>query len=218
MDLTNGIGQGDPFSMVSYLLYNADLIEIAGDKETDDALGYIDDVVAMAIGDDFEQTTDQLWTMMTKNGGSEQWSKEHNSEFEINKFAVMHCTQQMQQDPHNHQQHIPLNCPPLVLQGQVIKGVNSYTYLGVEIDDQLHWHAQAKKGMAKAKQWNSLYGRLTRPSTGLNSKFMRQLYITVAIPKMTYALEVWYTPPTQPAGSRRKTGSVRVLNCMQSLQ
>ena len=35
---------------------------------------------------------------------------------------------------------------------------------------------------------------------------------------MTYALDVWYTPPTKPLGHRRSTGSVGVLRQMVKLQ
>jgi hypothetical protein len=47
---------------------------------------------------------------------------------------------------------------------------------------------------------------------------MRQLYIAVALPKMTYALDVWYTPPTKPVGQRKSIGSVGVLRQMTKLQ
>ncbi|KAI3997971.1 hypothetical protein K525DRAFT_179343, partial [Schizophyllum commune Loenen D] len=37
---------------------------------------------------------------------------------------------------------------------------------------------------------------------------MRTLFKTVAIPKMTYGLEVWYTPVHRVEGHRRDSGSV----------
>ncbi|KAF8964630.1 hypothetical protein BDZ97DRAFT_1631680, partial [Flammula alnicola] len=70
----------------------------------------------------------------------------------------------------------------------------SFKYLGVHIDSQLRWTVQAQKGVANATQWIMQYHRLTKISTGINSKLMRLLYISVALPKMTYALDVWYTP------------------------
>jgi ribonuclease HI len=47
---------------------------------------------------------------------------------------------------------------------------------------------------------------------------MRRLYITVALPKITYGLDVWYTPPTKPAGFTKNTGSVGVLHNLQKTQ
>ena len=57
IDLLNGIGQGDPLSMILYVLYNTDLLEITGNKENEDSLGYVDDVALIAVGKDLEETT-----------------------------------------------------------------------------------------------------------------------------------------------------------------
>jgi hypothetical protein len=37
--ILNGIGQGDPLSMILYILYNSDLLEIIGDEEKEKLLG-----------------------------------------------------------------------------------------------------------------------------------------------------------------------------------
>ena len=62
------------------------------------------------------------------------------------------------------------------------------------------------------------FHRLMRILTGISIRLMRQLYIMVALPKMTYALDVWYTPPTKPLGHRQSTSSVGVLWQMAKLQ
>jgi hypothetical protein len=56
IDIANGIGQGDPLSMILYIIYNADLLEIIGNEENEDVIGYVDDVVLLAIGANFEET------------------------------------------------------------------------------------------------------------------------------------------------------------------
>ena len=40
----------------------------------------------------------------------------------------------------------------------------------------------------------------------------------VAIPKMTYTIDIWYTLPMKKVGQRRSTGSVGVLYQMIKLQ
>jgi hypothetical protein len=60
IEILNGIGQGDPLSMILYISYNADLLEITGDEEKEDALGFVDDTAIMAIGDAFQETTARL--------------------------------------------------------------------------------------------------------------------------------------------------------------
>jgi len=52
--IDNGIGQGDPISLPSFNYYNADLLKLS---ETLQALGYVDDIMIMAVGKDFEETT-----------------------------------------------------------------------------------------------------------------------------------------------------------------
>ena len=93
-----------------------------------------------------------------------------------------------------------------------------FKYLGVQIDAQLRWKEQAQRAIANATKWILQFRRLTRPSTGVKSKLMRQLYLAVALPKITYGLDVWYTPPTKPAGFSRNTGSVGILRSLQKTQ
>ena len=47
---------------------------------------------------------------------------------------------------------------------------------------------------------------------------MRQLYLAVALPKITYGLDIWYTPPTKPAGQTRNSGSAGILRNLTKVQ
>jgi hypothetical protein len=47
---------------------------------------------------------------------------------------------------------------------------------------------------------------------------MRRLYITVAIPKMTYGLDIWYTPLFKAVDRKKDSGSVRALREFGKLQ
>jgi ribonuclease HI len=47
---------------------------------------------------------------------------------------------------------------------------------------------------------------------------MRRLYNTVAIPKITYAADVWYTPTRRREGTKRSQGSVGITKRIASLQ
>lgn len=70
----------------------------------------------------------------------------------------------------------------------------------------------------KATKWVMLFKRITKPSTGVQLKLMRQLYLSVGVPKMTYALDTWYTPPHRLLGMKRNSGSVAVLRQMTKIQ
>jgi ribonuclease HI/exonuclease III len=217
LNILNGIGQGDPLSMILYILYNADLLEIiVGNGE--DSAGFVDDIALIAVGDSFEESTGKLEQLMTKEGGGLEWSREHNSNFETSKSVVLHLTRRTQPDPADEGAHIPLARPQLFIQGQLIREVTNFKYLGAILDAQLRWNEQTQRVTANATKWLLQFRRLTRPSTGVSSKLMRQLYLAVALPKITYGLQVWYVPPTKPVGATRNTGSVGVLKSLQKLQ
>ena len=52
--ITNGIGQGDPLSMILYIIYNLDLVDVAKGKD-ELALAFIDDTAFLAIGKTFNE-------------------------------------------------------------------------------------------------------------------------------------------------------------------
>ncbi|KAF9441568.1 hypothetical protein P691DRAFT_644048, partial [Macrolepiota fuliginosa MF-IS2] len=54
--INNGIRQGDLLSMLIYLIYNTDLLQIP-DREEEEALGYVDNACFITFGKDFESTT-----------------------------------------------------------------------------------------------------------------------------------------------------------------
>src|SRR5271168_4615466 len=217
-NITNGIGQGDPISMLLYILYNTDLLDLPDNPTTEDAIGYADDIALVATGSDFQETTKRLKRMMTKDDGGLQWSIDHNSRFEVTKSAVIHFSRKTVPDPEIENGRIRIGRPTLVLDGQVVQEVESYRYLGVQIDSQLRWREQAQRATANATKWILQFRRLTRPSTGVKSKLMRQLYLAVALPKVLYGIDVWYTPPTKSVGQARNSGSAGVLRSLQKVQ
>ena len=72
--------------MLLYIIYNADLLDLPDNPLSEDAIGYIDDMALLATGNDFEETTHQLETIMKKEEGGLEWSKNHNSRFEVTKL------------------------------------------------------------------------------------------------------------------------------------
>ncbi len=211
--IDNGIGQGCPLSMIIYILYNADLLEIPED-EKEDAIGYVDDAILIATGDTFEATVNTLQNMMERNGGGFEWSRLHNSKFEITKVAVMHMSRRTRRDPVGGARiKIRNEAPPLIVSGSTVTVVQEYKYLG-----ELRWRAQAMRATEKATKWTLMFKRLTKPTTGVRLPLMRKLYLSVGIPKLTYAIDVWYTPPHKPLGQQRNSGSVTAARLMSRVQ
>ena len=218
INILNGIGQGDPLSMILYILYNADILEIIDDETHEGALGYVDDMALIATGNSFEDMTEILRNLMEKQDGGLSWSETHNSRFEMSKSAVLHFTRKTMMDPEDENNRIPVPKPPLTIGGQTIEEVQSYKYLGIQIDAQLRWKEQAQRAVANATKWLLQYRRLTRPTTGTSSRLMRQLYIAVALPKITYGLDIWYIPPSKKAGQTKNSGSAGALRQLQKVQ
>src|ERR1700678_1707490 len=124
---------------------------------------------------------------------------EHRSQLPVGGLQIGRHSflQENSPDPGTVRGRAPIHRPALLLEGQLVKEVTSYKYLGVQIDSQLRWKEQAQQATANAPKWILQFRRLTRPSTGVRSRLMRQLYLAVALPKITYGLDIWYTPPTK---------------------
>jgi hypothetical protein len=215
-DIATGIGQGDPLSMLLYLFYNADLLDIP-DYQEEAALGYVDDTMHYGEGDSLDETNVMLVDMMTREDGGYAWATAHHSKFETSKFALMGFTQRRQpRDTGRGTEPIPR--PGILLNGVHIEPSTSTKFLGVTFDQELRWSTQAKSALAKATKWALMYRRLARQSASINSKFMRRLYIAVAVPKLTYAADVWYTPIHHEEGHSRRGGSVGITNQIARVQ
>ena len=51
-NIMNGIGQGDPLSMILYIIYNSDLVRTAKGRQ-ELTLAFVDDTAFLAIGNTF---------------------------------------------------------------------------------------------------------------------------------------------------------------------
>jgi ribonuclease HI len=215
--IDNGIGQGDPISMILYLYYNADLVDVASAKGQS-AVAFVDDANLYAEGNTYEEAYKSLSDMLLKPGGAKEWTQTHHSKFEKTKLAIVCFSRRRMPDPTQPGKSKPETHPNFIYEDVSIQPQGSHKFLGVIFDEELRWRAQAEKAVAKAAKWTLLFRRLTRPSTGVRMGLMRQLYCAVAIPKFSYAADVWYTPIHRPEGKKKARGSVSVVRKLTSLQ
>ena len=97
-EVINGLDQGDPPSSVLYGFYNADLIEPSRDpNELKSA--FVDDTMFFVAGQTYQENNEKLASMMTRQDGATDWSKTHNSNFKIDKFALLHLSRKHEPDP-----------------------------------------------------------------------------------------------------------------------
>ena len=219
IQVQNSIGQGNLLSILLYIYYNTDLLNIPTNTQKKDTMGYINDITLLSIGNNFTETTEQIEDIMVREDGRQQWSIEHNSFFGVSKSAIAHFSRKMSTDPRsNNPQRLPLSRPELTLDGQIVQEVKHYKYLGILIDTQLRWKEQEQRAAANATKWILQFRRLSRPSTGVSIKLMRQLYLAVVMPKIIYGIKTWYTPPTRTIGQTKRSRSVEALQHLQKAQ
>ena len=192
--------------MILYLFYNADMLDIAHGRH-ELCLGYVDNMALVASTGTFEDTHCMLGSMMSWSGGCLQWAVAHNSKFEASKSALIDFSRAK-----------GIGHPDMLLQGMLIKPSISHKFLGVLLDQELHWKHQANYVLGKALKWLLAFHRLTWMASGVNLRLMQQLYHAVAIPKMTYAVDVWYTPQCRKEGAKNDSSSVGITNKLASLQ
>jgi hypothetical protein len=129
--INNGIGQGDPLSMVLYQYYNTDVLDIPNNSNKS-AMAYVDDAILITTGENFVETHKMLTDMMTREGGAINWSNDHNSRFEYSKLALMdfaHCNSRKKR-------HL------LKLLNTTLAPAENTKYLGVYFNQHLDWNTQ----------------------------------------------------------------------------
>ena len=69
--LDNGIVQGDPLSMLLYLFYNADMLDVPSSNR-EDCLGYVDDIALTVEAKTFNDVHQMLQDMINREGGAKE--------------------------------------------------------------------------------------------------------------------------------------------------
>jgi len=163
--IDNGIGQGDPLSMVLYQYYNADLLDIPNNKD-EDAMAFMDDSFMLAIADNFKEAHKMLADMMGRQGSVAEWTTTHNSPLEYSKLALInfaHCQSQKSRTP-------------LQLPQRVVEPTISTKYLGVFFNQNLNWKVQQAHAVKKGTQWAAQIRRITKQTWGITPKYTRQFF------------------------------------------
>jgi len=151
--IDNGIGQGDPLSMMLYQHYNADLLDIP-EEAGELASAYMDDTILIATAETFTETHHKLANMMTREGGVGDWSTEHNSSLKYSKLALIDFAHRCN----------PIKRTPLVLPQGIIKPSENAKYLGIIFDQHLNWKTQHVHALGKGFRWAAQVKRIARPT------------------------------------------------------
>ena len=151
--------------------------------------------------------------MMTRNGGGLEWSNTYQCEFAVNKFGIMGLMRKREPDPSGNMKTKPIQRRPIFLQGIKVPVVTTHKFLGVIMDQELWWKRHLHHMLQKGTNWETQYCRLAKPSKGVSPKYMRRFYISVAIPKMMYATDLFLTP-----GSQKTKGTKGAISKLTRIQ
>ena len=99
--IESSIDQGCPLSVLAFLFYNADILDIADTKNGELVLGFIDDIAIRARGPSFSAANAKLLHMLERPGGCMDWSRMHQMKFEIDKTALVQASRRRQKAPDN---------------------------------------------------------------------------------------------------------------------
>jgi hypothetical protein len=207
LPVRNGIDQGCPLSVIFYLLYNSGLVRVPKKKGREMCLAYIDDVTYLAWGDDFQETHATLQDMMSRPGGALEWSATHYSEFELDKTACIDFSRTK-----------GIQRPNLAIGQHTISPTRAHTLLGVCLDQELRWKDQVLRAVAKGTAWVSQLSCLAKTSYGASPSKVRRLYLSIAIPRFAYAVDIWYSPVTLKGTARRGAGLIGIANKLARIQ
>ena len=209
--IDNGLDQGDPFSGICYLIYNADLLKIPILRIGEHILLFVDDAAIIVVGRDLFETHQKLRNIMQREGGIFEWARLHNCEFGVEKFQLTDMTRQMVPHTFIVRKWVPIPRRNLQLGNQVITSKTSAKFLGVIVDNTLRWKEQSAAALAKGHDWIIQFGRLAKPTKGVSRGNMRRLYLAIAVPRMLYAADVFLTPQTHTIESQSAQKSNRTI-------
>ena len=111
--------------------------DIAIKKQAELAPAFINDITFLARGKNFSITHAKIHSMMTRPNGAYEWSREHNSLFEMNKLQLKDFSRKKERDPtHKGKMHL-ITRPPLDLSFSKITLSSTHKLLGLILDQEL---------------------------------------------------------------------------------
>ena len=137
LEIDNGCDQGNPTSIILCHFYNAGLIDIAKEKQAELAPAFIDDITFLVGGKNFAATHAKIHSMMTRPSGAFEWSREHNSLFEMDKLQLIDFTRRKEKDPTQKGKTRPISRQPLDLTFGTVIPTPTHKLLSLILDQEL---------------------------------------------------------------------------------
>ena len=180
---------------------------------------FVDDAVIVVTGKNFPETHGMLRNIMNRPEGIYTWAKNHNCEFGVEKFQLLDLSKKLIPHQLNPKKRVPIPRQALIIGNQRIPSKETAKFLGVIVDNKLSWKGQCAAALAKGQDWLIQFSRLARTSRGISALYTRQLYLSIAIPRMLYAADIFLTPQQnigkRPNDRYNKNANVQKLASIQ---
>ena len=200
-----GLDQGCPLLGISYQFYNTGVIEVVNQQKGEDCVGFVDDTTIIAEGANLQEACNKLTSIMTRPGEVLEWAKDHEYHFALDKFRLMGLTRKRKPDPTRTRKTHPKTHPSITLGQHTIKPTATHKFLGILIDQELHFKEHINYALAKGSKYLMQYWWLAKSTKGITAKHMWKYYLTVAVPKMLYAADIFLVPATKTKQGHQRT-------------
>jgi hypothetical protein len=196
----NGLHQGSLLSALLYLIYANQLLHGR------DTVEYIDDNMRLETGWTVDKTSGILHDHM--RDVALPTSSRFGLKFDLPKFQLIHS-------PRRHRTHYHLT--PVKIGSIVVKPIETVKLLGVLLDHKLTFRNHVELAQRRGIKAVLALTCISSPTFGLPYAYTRQLFQSIVVPRMEYALLVWYCPVTMRVDTRR-AGAVWVAKALGKVQ
>src|SRR5947207_4436730 len=173
LNVPAGVPQGSPLSLLLYMYYNVDLLDVAT-KPNDIALGFIDDIVYGTAGTTDIGNVRKLKQMLKE---AEKWRTRHGAQFEQSKYILVHFTRNYRKSTE----------AALTIEGTKIEPTDEAKYLGVIFDKGLRYKAHQQYAVKKGTAAALALGSIGKANWGAPCTQIRQLFQTTVAARLDYA-------------------------------
>ncbi|KAG2065425.1 hypothetical protein BDR04DRAFT_1130401 [Suillus decipiens] len=127
---------------------------------------------------------------MEKQGGTLDWSREHNTDFKLDKTALLCISRKRVINPNRRNKTLLASCQSITICNYIIEPSRSHKFLGIIIDDELNFKEHATYALAKGTCYTMTCQRMTQAAKGVHSRLLKKLYEGVVIPKILYTADM----------------------------
>lgn len=181
-----------PLSPVLFLFYNADLLDDCNNAAPGLSVNaFIDDTTLCAIN---PSTEENCRLLKLAHDRCLSWAHTHRAIFAPSKYQLIHLSRKK-----SINKTAALELGP----HQIIIPKNTSKLLGIVLDSQLTWKPHIEHVKNKTMKSLATLARLGASTWGGSLLSLRQIYLAVVLPQLSYACSVWYLPPGEKG--RRKS-------------